>query len=199
MALRTTWVVLVMLLIVPGFLAGCSRSGAAGPLQTLTQGGHPTVDGAGVEVHPGESADFTAFVVNPLNTPVTLISASVVPVTGVRPAAQLVHLGISNVNGMAGALNGWPLPGLPTRQLAGARIGHGQSDIIFGITGRVLGTNYTVAGLKIRYRYQGQVYSVVAWSAAVACVARVLTGSRACPDIGDQIQAKVQKMAGESS
>jgi hypothetical protein len=200
MAQRTRWMALVILLIVAGFLlASCSGRDPAGPLQTLMQGGQPAVDGAGVEIHPGESADFTAFVVNRLSTPVTLISASVVPVTGARPTGQLVHLGVSNGKGMAAALNGWPLPGLPTRQLAGARIGHGQSNIIFGITGHVLDTNYTVAGLKIRYRYQGRVYSVVAWSAAVACVASVLTGPRACPNIGDQIQAKVQKMAGGSS
>jgi len=198
MARRTRWVLLATLVVVPGVLAGCSGD-AAGPLETLTQGGQPTVDGAGLEIHPGDSADFTAFVVNRLHTPLTLISASVVPVTGARPTGQLVHLGIINGNGIAGALNGWPVPGTPTRQFAGARIGHGQSNIVFGVTGRVVGTNYTVAGLKIRYRYRGQVYSVVAWSAAVACVARVFTGPRACPDIGDQIQAKVKKMAGEPS
>jgi hypothetical protein len=191
----TRWAVLVILLIVPGLLAGCSGGGAAGPLHTLTFGGQPTVDGAGVEIHPGESADFTAFVVNPLNSPVTLISASVLPVTGTRPTGQLVHLGISKGNGLAAALTGWPLPSLPTRRLTGARIGHGQSNIIFGITGRIVGTDYTAAGLKIRYRYQGQFYSVVAWSAAVACVGRHLTGPRACPNIGDQTQARVDKMA----
>lgn len=195
MAKHSRSVLLGFLLIMPGLLAGCSGGGASGPLHTLTFGGQPTVDGAGVEVHPGESADFTAFVVNPLNSPVTLVSASVVPVTGTRPAGQLVHLGISKGKGLAAALNGWPLPGLPTRRLAGARIGHGQSNIIFGITGWSVGTNYTAAGLQIRYRYQGQVYSVVAWSAGVACVARVLTGPRACPNIGDQTQAKVDKMA----
>jgi hypothetical protein len=195
MAQRTRWAALAALLIVPGLLAGCSGGDAAGPLQTLMSGGQPTVDGAGVEIHPGESADFTAFVVNSLNSPVTLISASVVPVTGTRPTGQLVHLGISKGHDMAAATNGWPLPNLPTRQLAGARIGHGQSNIIFGITGWMVGTNYTVAGLKVRYRYRGQVYSVVAWSAAVACVARVFTGPRACPNIGDQIQAKVDNTA----
>jgi hypothetical protein len=90
------------------------------------------VDGAGVEIHPGESADFTAFVVNPLTTPVTLISATVVPVTGTRPTGQLVHLGISEDNGMVAAADGWPLTVPPIRKLVGARIGHGQSNIIFG-------------------------------------------------------------------
>jgi hypothetical protein len=131
-AQRTGWAALVFLLVMPGFLAGCSGGYPFGPLQTLTLGGQPTVDGAGVEIHPGESADFTAFVVNPLTTPVTLISATVVPVTGTRPTGQLVHLGISEDNGMVAAADGWPLTVPPIRKLVGARIGHGQSNIIFG-------------------------------------------------------------------
>jgi hypothetical protein len=194
MAQRTTarWPMLAAPLLLLGLLAGCA---SGGPLQTLMFGGQPSVDLGGLEVHPGQSADFTAFVVNPLNSPVTLLSATVVPVTGTRPTGRLVHLGIGEGNGMIASAAGWPVPAFTMRQFAGARIGHGQSNIIFGMTGWTVGTNYTAAGLKIRYRYQGQVYSVIAWSAAVACVARIFTGPRACPDIGDQTQAKVDKMA----
>jgi hypothetical protein len=190
--------VLAILLIVPGLLAGCSSSDASngvGPLRALSFGGQPTVDGASISIHPGVSADFTAFVVNPLTSRVTLISASVVPVPGNRPAGQLVHLGVSMGNGFAAALDGWPLTHLDTRQLTGARIGHGQSNIIFGITGHIPGKDYSVAGLKIRYRYHGHVYFVVAWSAAVACVARVIIRDPACGQAADRIQAKVENMA----
>jgi hypothetical protein len=190
------WVALIVLLIVPGFLAACSSGNAAGPLQTLTLGGQPTVDGASISIHPGVSADFTAFVVDPLTSPVTLISASVVPVPGSPPTGQLIHVGISTDNGMAAAMDGWPIAHPATRTLAGARIGHGQSNIIFGITGYVPGRNYSVAGLRIRYRYRGQVYSVVAWSAAVACVTRIITRRPACPHAADRIQVKVIKLAG---
>jgi hypothetical protein len=73
---------LVALLITLGFLSSACSSGAAGPLQALSEGGQPTVDGGSVEVAPGQPADFTAFVVNPLTSPVTLLSATIVPVTG---------------------------------------------------------------------------------------------------------------------
>jgi hypothetical protein len=191
------WAALAVLSIAPGFLAGCSAA-AAGPLRALSVGGQPIVDGASISIHPGVSADFTAFVVNPLTSPVTLISASVLPVPGSPPTGQLIHVGISTDNGFAAAAEGWPLPHPATRKLAGARIGHGQSNIIFGITGHVPGKDYSTAGLKIRYRYRGQVYSVVAWSAAVACVTKVITRQPVCPHAADRIQAKVKKMAGES-
>jgi hypothetical protein len=44
--------------------------------------------------------------------------------------------------------------------------------IVFRMVGRVPGVNYPAAGLRTRYRYRGRVYSVVAWSAAVACVTK---------------------------
>jgi len=101
---------IVFLLIVPGSLAACSSSDPAGPLQTLTLEGQPTVEGASLEVHPGEPADFTAFVVNPLKAPVTLLSAAVVPVTGTRPTGQLVHVAIATTVNMIAADSGWPPP-----------------------------------------------------------------------------------------
>jgi hypothetical protein len=85
------------------------------------------------------------------------------------------------------------------RELKGARIGRGQSNIIFGITGSIPGRNYSVAGLNIRYQYRGQIYHVIAWSAAVACITRSFASQRrACPDITDQVQARVKKMANTS-
>src|SRR2546421_320735 len=87
-------------------------------------------------------------------------------VTGARPTGRLLHAAVSLTPNMVAADAGWPVPQFPARNLAGARIGHGQSNIVFGITSRVPGINYSVAGLKIRYRYRGQVYSVIAWSAA---------------------------------
>ena len=59
-------------------LAACSSS-SDGPLQTLMSAGKPVVDIAGGVVRPGETEDGTAFVVNTSDTPVTLVSASLVP------------------------------------------------------------------------------------------------------------------------
>lgn len=185
---------------VPGWLAGCSGSGPGnGPLQALSAGGQPIVDGAQVDVHPGRPADFTAFVFNPLTSPVTLVSASVVPVPGSSPTARLVHTGIATTRGFAGSDDGWPPPHVAIRPLAGGQIGHGQSDILFGIVGDTAGRGYSVAGLKIRYRYQGQTYDVFAPSAAVACVVNVIKSTDDdCPNADAQAQAKVQKMIGQS-
>jgi hypothetical protein len=195
-ALWMTRAALVALLITLGFLSSACSGGAAGPLQALSEGGHPTVDGASVEVTPGQSADFTAFVVNPLTSPVTLLSATIVPVTGYAPTAKLAHVALSTTNDLIGASVGWPIthPVFPVRPLG--PIGHGQHNIIFGITGNAVGYYY-VAGLKIRYRYQGKIYYVTAWSAAIACVARHET-KRSCSGTAaaaEHIQDKVQQMA----
>ncbi|GEM_PF-2341504 len=47
---------------------------------------------------------------------------------------------------------------------------HGESSVIFGFAGTRAGEDYMTAGLRIIYRYHGQLYTVLAWSAAVACV-----------------------------
>jgi hypothetical protein len=190
----------LILSVVPGLLAGCSGSGTGnGPLQALSAGGQPIVNGAQVDVHPGHPADFTAFVFNPLTAPVTLVSASVVSVPGDRPTARLVHTGVATTRGFAGSDDGWPPPHVPIRPLAGGQIGHGQSNILFGIVGDTPGHGYSVAGLEIRYQYQGQTYEVFAPSAAVACVVNVIEGTGAdCPNADAHAQAKVEKMVGES-
>jgi hypothetical protein len=180
-----------------GFLAVRSfSSNSAGPLQALSVGGQPTVTGGSVQVAPGQSADFTAFVYNPLATPVTLVSATIVPVTGYAPTGTLAHVAISTTNGIVGNAVGWPIthPVFPDRPLG--PIGHGQHNIVFGITGNAVGYYYA-AGLKIRYLYQGKVYYVTAWSAVIACVARHVT-KRSCSgaaDAAERIQDKVQQIA----
>jgi hypothetical protein len=180
-------------------VASWIRGRSAGPLQALSASGELTVDGASVAVPPGGSADFTAFVVNPLRSPIRLVSATVVPVTGERPTGRLVHVGISTTPDMAGAAVGWPIHDLPTRPLSGALIGHGQSDIIFGIAGPVSGRAYSVAGLRIGYRYGHRTYYVVAWSAAVACVTTRYNDSHSlCPNAAANAQSRVKQMAGDS-
>jgi hypothetical protein len=116
---RSPAAVIAVLVAVALAVASCTSGrpaglmqASAGPLQALSLGGEPTVDGASVEVPPGGSADFTAFVVNPLRSPIRLVSATVVPVTGERPTGRLVHVGISTTLVMAAAVGGWPIHGL---------------------------------------------------------------------------------------
>jgi hypothetical protein len=47
---------------------------------------------------------------------------------------------------IVGAARGWP-PDIPIRPLRGAQVGHGQTNIIAGITGTTVDKNYAVAGL----------------------------------------------------
>lgn len=54
--------------------------------------------------------------------------------------------------------------------MTGARIGPGESRLVFGISGQRLGRSYAVAGLKITYRYEGRSFTAIAWSAALVCV-----------------------------
>jgi hypothetical protein len=186
---------LLIVVAAAGFLVVRSHT-SPGPLQALSAGGQAIVDGASVEVTPGESADFTAFVWNRLTSPVTLVSATIVPVTGYAPTGKLAHVAISTTNGLVGASVGWPIihPVFPARPLG--PIGHGQHNIVFGITGDAVGYYYA-AGLKIGYRYQGRMYYVTAWAAVIACVARRET-KRSCSGASaavERIQDKVQQMA----
>lgn len=190
------WLILVMALTASLATAGCSADPASGPLKPLTAGGHPVVDGAAVPVLPDQPADFTAFLYNPLHTPVTLVSASAVRVPGTL-LAHLARVAVGTSINIIGQGRGWP-PGLPVKSLDGAQIGHGQTDIIIiiGVTGTTAGKNYAVAGVKITYQYQGTTYRVVAWSAGIACVSRIVRSTRSCDTADQVIVPEVQKMAG---
>src|SRR5579859_2037570 len=118
------WLVLILALAASLAMAGCGADPASGPLQSLGAGGHPVVDGAAVPVLAGQPADFTAFIYNPLHTPVTLVSASAVRVPGILPA-HLAHVAVGTSINIIGQGRGWP-PDLPVKPLKGARIGHGQ-------------------------------------------------------------------------
>jgi hypothetical protein len=187
------WLALVMALAASPVMAGCSTGPASGPLQSLTAGGQPVVDGAAVPVLAGQSADFTAFVYNPLHAPVTLVSAVPVLVPGTLPA-HLAHVAVGTTINIIGEGRGWP-PGISTKPLKGARIGHGQTNLIIGITGTTAGQNYAVAGVKITYQYQGDTYTVVAWSAGIACVSKIVRSTPSCDTADRTVVPKVEKMA----
>lgn len=177
--------------------AACGTASAAGPLHSLSQAGQRVVDVDADPVYPGQTTDFTAFLVNPLSSPVTLVSAVAVPIPGVPPA-HLAHVAVDTSVNIDGVNRGWP-PGLPIKPIAGARIGPGQTNIVAGVTGSVPGHNYAVAGLRVTYRYEGHTYSVVAWSGAIACVVKVLRDTKSCVRLNNTVMSKVQQLADADS
>jgi hypothetical protein len=143
----------------------------AGPVSALSHLGQPIIDSSSGPVRAGQQYDATAFIFSSAHDRVTLLSASLVLVNR-EPAARLVHVGVYLNHSYDGghASSSWPPGGDHVRPLGGAVIGHGQAGILFAFTGPTSGRSYTMAaGVKITYRWRGQVYTVIAWSAAVAC------------------------------
>jgi hypothetical protein len=66
-----------------------------------------------------------------------------------------------------------PGDGVPTRPFVGGVVDHrwGPINIVYAMrVGTVPGKAYVAAGLRVRYLYQGQMYSTVAWTAIGGCV-----------------------------
>lgn len=193
----TTVLALACAIAVAGSLISGCVTVPAGPLQTLTEQGQPVVGAGGVPVAPGQPVDGTALVVNTSRQPVTLVSASVVPVPGYR-AGLLVHLGVdASVDIVTPGIN-WP-PGVPVTRFSGAKLPAGESRIIFGFTGNQAGRNYAAAGIRITYTYQGRDLTVTAWSGIMACVTRSHQQSHAaryCQALGGSFTTAVRKVAG---
>lgn len=168
--IRTCVAVLVAAAVLTYAVSSDAIGRSDGPLHNLQFGGGPQFAIAYGLYHPGQSADFGAYVVNNASEPVTLVSASLIPVAG-RPAGHLEHLAVAvGHNGVTFA-RGWP-PGIPVTKFRGASLRPGQSNIIFGFNARELGLSYMTAGIRITYRFEGKTSTVTAWSAATACVVR---------------------------
>jgi hypothetical protein len=179
-----------------GITSCASAKAGSGPLQALAAGGQPEFAVAwGLEV-PGQSADMTAFVVNSAHDPVTLVSAGLIPIPD-QPTGHLRHAAVGIHHDGVAASDGWP-PGIPVGPFSGARLPHGQSNIIFGFEGPDIGRNYMTAGVKITYRYHGQLYTTQAWSAAVACVTGDLHNANlsACKRASQVARRATEKLAG---
>jgi hypothetical protein len=123
----------------------------------------------------------------------------VVPIDG-YPVGILTHVALSANHNAVGGDDTWPPGGgVAVRPFTGAVVRHrGLVNIIFAITGTVIGRTYQAAGLKVRYRYQGQVYSTIAWSVAVACL---VSNAHApftprCTKDHEQAMAKVRRKVG---
>jgi hypothetical protein len=159
-----------------------------GPLQALTSGGLPVVDAATSSGQAGQDFTATAFLFSSSDDRVVLISAVLVPVPGQRPPT-LAHVAIDHSAGIVGADLGWPPKGLPLSPLPGARIGHGQTNIVFGVTGPGPGF-WPAAGLRITYLWQARIHTVIAWSVNAACIR-----TRGCDRLLDEAQARTEKLA----
>lgn len=176
-------------------LAGCG-AGQAGPLRTVASDGQPIIGVGTLSLEPGQSADTTAYVTNSSDAPVTLVSASVVPVPGFA-AGRLTHLAIATGRGAPGIILGWP-PGVPVGPFAGATLRHGESKLVFAISGQRVGVDYAAAGIAVVYRYQGRVYRMTAWSGDLACVTtakQLHKVANHCGNIDSRLTAAIQKLA----
>jgi hypothetical protein len=162
-----------------------------GPVQSLSSGGLPVIDAATSSGRVGQDFTATAFLYNSSPDRIMLISAVLVPVPGQRPP-RLSHVAIDHSVGMVGADQGWPPKGLPLSPLPGARIGHGQTNIVFGVTGRRPGF-WPAAGLKITYLWQGTFRTVIAWSVNAACI-----GTRGCSHLLHEAQTRTGQLADDS-
>ena len=190
----------MIVLFLAGALAACSAGSgsgagspgpAAGGLRTLLLHGQPAVSSG--PVSPGQPAEFTAYVDNPARDPVTLESATLIPIAG-HPAGHLAALAVAQRRGQIAFATGWP-PETPVVPFAGARLGRGPADVVFTMTGTRPGTNYMAAGLSIVYRYHGHRYTLRAYSASVACVTRKAGAASACAAAARQAQQATRKLA----
>jgi hypothetical protein len=149
---------------------------AVGPLQTSSVGGQPSLGMTSDAVLRGTCVDAEAYVTNTASDAVTLVRVSAVPL----PGENLGHVACAGVattgHGVAGA-SGWPVSGVPVEKVAGARLPHGDSGIVFGITGPAKDRYYAVAGILVTYEYHGHLYSVTAWAGDLACVVPTLNYS----------------------
>ena len=169
------------------------------PLGNQALWGQPDFTDEGIGTFQGQSADSAAYLVNSAQDSVTLLSASLIPIKGHR-TGRLVLLQVS-VNGNVVAGRGWPVPGIVTRPFRAARLPHGDTTIIFGFAGDRAGVNYMTAGLRIVYRYHGQLYTILAWSAAAACVSvNWRTGNlAACGRAQQVVRRATEHLAGVQS
>jgi hypothetical protein len=193
---RRCLLALIAVIVVLAGAVGCGSSQPAGPVQMTMIGGQPAYDFGGGVVSPGQTEDGEADVVNSGHDPVTITAVTVIDLPGWQPG-DLLRVAIATTGaGVAGA-RGWPPP-VPEKAAIGGTLPHGLNQITYGIAGNRVGQYYAIAGVKITYRYQGSTYSMLAWTALVACVAKSWrTGSESpCNAQVQKANAALEKLAG---
>jgi hypothetical protein len=171
-----------------------------GPLRGEMLGGQPDFSVEGGMTSPGQVTDFGIWVFNTAHDPLTLVSASLIPVRG-HPTARLAVLKVDLRSG--GLIVGGRGSGVPTAPFRGARLHRGRNEILFGVAGDRIGGFYMVAGLYVTYRYHGQLYTMNAWSATTLCVVGNRQGAswtdaagRRCTQAENIDQHATEQMAG---
>jgi hypothetical protein len=180
-------------------IAACGSSADnGGPLGELLVSGRPVLGVGASIVRPGQSADGEAYVFNSAQGFVRITGISAVPVTS-EPAGHLVNAGIQSTGTSASSDRGWPPEGVPVKPAIGAELPHGQSGIVFGVSGAVIGRNYVLAGLRVDYTYNGQSYSTTVWGGEAACVAvNDAADDASCQPFIQKANAVIEQMAGLS-
>jgi hypothetical protein len=163
---------------------------AVGGAGVLTNGGG--VSYGGTTTPPGLVVDFPLYVENTGSVPVTLESATLVPVPGF-PAPRLVHLGVlAEHNNLLSSALGWPVwkamsPSSGTWQLRSFRgyvvlpwatrqrrhLGPMPDMVEYGILGTRVNTDYWAAGLRITYLMGGSTYTQTLYQGGADCISPV--------------------------
>lgn len=175
---------------------GCSSGSASGPLGTLLLAGQPSFTVVSGVVAPGQPQDGEAYVVNSASTPVTITSVTAIDVPG-APAAHLAEVALQAGTHPVGGQRGWPPDGVQVKSAIGAQLPHGQSGIVYAITGMTIGRDYAIAGLRVSYTIGGHAYIMLAWSGDMACVeANSYASSPTCDAFYNTVNAAIEKISG---
>ena len=163
--------------------AGLSHGPGSG---VLTNGGGLSY--GGITTPLGIVADFPLQVENSGSVPVTLETATLVPLPG-YPTPRLVHLGVlAEHDGLLTAGRGWPvwtglspsnayrlrpLRGyvvLPWKTRERRHLGPLPDMIEYGVLGARVNTDYWVAGLRVTYRMGGSSHTQPLYEGGADCV-----------------------------
>jgi hypothetical protein len=122
---------------------------------------------AGLDVKPGQSAAFDAWIVNDSDHPVRVVGAKATPVPGQR-RPQLTHLALAQGRNVVGVQH-WPPSNLRTTPLIGHTLPPGRSHLAVAIAGRQPG-EYLTAGTTLTISERGKRAQATAWGGGVVCV-----------------------------
>jgi hypothetical protein len=152
--------------------SGCTPSPSAdsdpGPVHSWQVHGTPFASAGTLGVYRGQVTDFAAFLVNDAKAPVTVTSATLIPMPG-HPVGRLVHVAVQTGKNPLVIDRNWPPEGVSLQPLIGARLPRGHVPLAAGYTTPRTGT-YATAGLLITYRTGGRTYHAHAWGGAVSCI-----------------------------
>jgi hypothetical protein len=167
---RVAAVLCVLVAAVVVFILAWKLAGGGGSTgDVLGAGEHRgSLNSAALPVAPGSVGDFSALVDDSSRSPVSLVSAKLIPMSG-RGLPQLVGVAIATTSSYEEPGRGWPKLDVPTRSFPG-RVEPGRTWLIWGATGNQIGKDYSALGLQVIYRLGDHDHSVSVWGPGTVCV-----------------------------